>query len=80
MGPDGAVVTHLVSEDTNRIPKPQWDAMRPGMACVSEEDVGWLRGQFEKFCSEKPIMCVGEPAKVVKAFLVRLDKRRARRR
>lgn len=65
VGPDGAVVTHTLSDTTAKLTKPEWDAISNTTVAMLYEDFGWIRATIEKLCSEHKGMCKPE---VVKEF------------
>ncbi len=79
-GPDGAVVTRLLSEEIADIPKAEWDQKRFGYACLSQDDFAWLKATIEKACSEARGLCTPEQKKVMTGFFSRVERARARRR
>jgi hypothetical protein len=80
VGPDGAIVTHLVSEESSDVPKEEWDKKRFGYACISQDDFGWLKATIEKACSELKGMCRTEDKKVMKAFFDRAERLKQRKK
>lgn len=80
VGQDGAIVTHLVTEETSDVVKADWDAKRFGYACISQDDFGWLKATIEKACSELKGMCRTEDKKVMKAFFARAERVKIRKR
>lgn len=70
-GERGAFVTHLISDEEREIPKPEWDRLRIGHACLSEEDIGWALATIEKACGELKKLCDFE----TKEKLVKLSAR-----
>lgn len=77
-GQKGAFVTHLLSDKEREIPKAEWDKIRVGHACLSEEDIGWAIATIEKACGELKKLCDFE----TKAKIIKLSARaeRAKRR
>jgi hypothetical protein len=71
---DGATLTHLLSDDVSQVPKAQWDAMRPGYACISEDDFGWVRASLEKLCALQKGICTVETKQVMRQFFARVDR------
>lgn len=80
VGSDGAIVTHLVSEESFDVPKKEWDEKRYGWACISPDDFGYLKATIEKACSELKGLCRAEEKKVMQAFFARAEKVRLRKR
>lgn len=72
-GAHGAVVTHLVSEESFDVPKAQWDEQRFGYACISQPDYGWLKATLEKACSVAKI-CDPEEKKMMAEMFRRSDR------
>ena len=46
----GAACMHMMSPSERDIPKAQWDTMRFGYGCISQDDYGALNGELEKLC------------------------------
>lgn len=73
-GSSGAVVTHLVSEDTSDLTKEQWDSQRFGNVCLTQDDFAWLKETLEKACAVSKVACGAQEKKALRAFFVRSDK------
>lgn len=80
MGPEGAYESHLISDTEAVIPKAQWDAERPGYACLSEDDFGWLKATILKACGELKGLCDTKTKASMGRFFDRADKIAARTR
>lgn len=73
-GPDGAVITHTLTDEEGKLSKPEWDEFSRGTVCMTYDDFGWLRGTVEKLCSEHKMLCKSE----VEAKLARFNARARR--
>lgn len=60
VGPDGAVITHTLTDDEGRMAKPEWEEFSRGTVCQTYDDFAWLRGTIEKLCSEHKRLCKAE--------------------
>lgn len=70
----GAACQHTIHQDEDRdIPKAEWDKLRLGWACISEEDVGELKLFFGDLCSR--YRCNGEVKEKMEAFFARFERR-----
>lgn len=72
-GSQGAVVTHLMSDESHDIPKAEWDQQRFGYVCISQPDYGWVKATIEKACAVAKI-CSAEEKKMVSQFFQRADR------
>lgn len=50
-GESGAVTLNFLSPGSEIIQKPDWDAIREGMYCMSYDAIGDFKGEIEKLCS-----------------------------
>jgi len=82
MGPDGAAVTHTLSDGTSQMTKAEWDAFSDKTVAMLYEDFGWFRGTLEKLCSEHKGMCKPEMQAKLTAFVekTKRDAKRTKRR
>lgn len=68
MGPDGAVVTHTLSDTEARLTKDEWDVQARKSVCQGYDDFAELRSTIEKLCSEHKALCVPEVQQKLAAF------------
>lgn len=72
LGNQGAVYFETLSNSTGAISKPEWDAMRVGMACTSTDTLAEIKKEIEQLCSATP--CNYEAVKkILGKFQARLD-------
>lgn len=57
VGPDGAVITHTLTDEEGRMGKPEWEEFSRSTVCQTYDDFAWLRGTIEKLCSEHKRLC-----------------------
>jgi len=70
----GAACQHTIDQDLDRdIPKEDWDKLRLGWACISEEDVGELKLFFGDLCSR--FRCNKETREKMASFFQRVETR-----
>ncbi len=77
-GTDGAITTHLLSEQTSDVAKATWDIQRFGYVCVSPDDFAWLRETLEKLCVASDVACGTDEKRSMKAFFQRSDRAKYR--
>lgn len=82
MGPDGAAISHSMTDETSRLTKTEWDAISHTMVAMSYDDFGWIRATIEKLCSDHKGVCKDETQKKIAEFSkrTRLAAMRARRK
>lgn len=51
LGQNGAVYFETLTTATGSVPKPEWDAMRVGMACTSTDTLSDIKREIEQLCS-----------------------------
>ncbi len=70
----GGFLIHTLTPATKQLEKPEWDAMRVGMVCMSAKDFGEEKSDLEKLCSWNNSQCTVDQTEQVKATIARLDR------
>lgn len=71
-GPDGAMVTHTLTDSTDVMSKEAWDVKSRETVCMTYDDFALnVRAVIEKLCSEHRALCRKEIAEKVDGFSMR---------